>query len=96
MVSYEAAYRVALLNSHYYPHPAIISADRIPNGWIFEFEQPMDEDLGVPLPGGPNPVAVFENGQVQTINLPSDEGFALIDSIVERNLPLPEDDADAS
>lgn len=86
-ITYERAY--AMANAFYRNSAEIVNVHRLRNGWIFGFYQPKD-DRGWTIPqGGPMPVAVFEDGRVQRLQMPSDEAFRLLDSVVERSIPLP-------
>lgn len=91
MVTYEEAYEIAKSRE-----PArVVSASRLPDGWVFGYRQSRDED-GLVIPGGPHPLAVFENGRVQIVAIPLPEASDLMDRITERNLPLPDGNGHAS
>lgn len=66
----------------------IDAAAKTPGGWLFYVEQRVDAE-GLPDPGGPSPIFVSTSGEARTVLLPSDEGFAILDSIVEEDIPLP-------
>lgn len=85
MISYEDAYQIAQSKES----SPVASASRIPNGWVFGYRQSRGED-GLTIPGGPHPLAVFEDGHVQIVAIPFSEAFELMDSITERDLPLPD------
>lgn len=84
MLSYREAYEIAKSKGSF----PVVSASRLPDGWVFGYEQQRGEN-GLIIPGGPHPLAVFEDGRVQIVAIPFPEAFALMDSITERNLPLP-------
>lgn len=88
MITYEQAFALASARCEL----PVVSASRLTDGWVFGFAQPLDR-LGVSVPGGPKPVAVYENGTVRTLLVPLDEAFAVLDSVIERGLPLPEMDS---
>lgn len=91
MVTYEEAYEIAKSREN----RPVVSASRLPDGWVFGYKQSRGAN-GLVIPGGPHPLAVFENGSVQLVAIPFPEAFDLMDRITERNLPLPEDDAHAA
>lgn len=91
MVTYEEAYAIAQSKENL----PVVSASRLPDGWVFGYEHPRGKN-GLVIPGGPHPLAVFENGHIQNVAIPFPEAFDLMDRITERNLPLPDGNAHAS
>ncbi|MBW3088128.1 NADAR family protein [Bifidobacterium sp. 82T24] len=91
-ITYERAYNMAqrLYNSR---NAIIVSARRLRNGWIFCFLQPKDDNGWVIPQGGPMPIAVFEDGRVQSLQMPSDEAFRLFDEVIDESIPLPQSDS---
>lgn len=86
-ITYERAYDMA--QQFYSKNAIIVSASRLRNGWIFGFLQPKDENGWIIPQGGPMPVAVFEDGRVQRLQMPSDEAFRLLDEVIDDSIPLP-------
>lgn len=88
MITYREAYLIAQSANPYNGVP-FVGANKTPNGWVFDLEQQTDES-GLPVPGGPSPIFVSSaDGKARGISLPSDEGFEILDSIIEEDIALP-------
>lgn len=87
MISFENAFRIACEKSTRDGYDPIVGASKAVDGWVFDVEQESDAD-GFPEPGGPPPIFVSASGEAREVLLPSDEGFAILDSIVEEGVPL--------
>lgn len=88
MLSFESAFHIACEKSMRDGCGSIVGASNAAGGWVFDVEQKYDTD-GFLVPGGPSPIFVSTSGEARTVLLPSDEGFAILDSIVEEDIPLP-------
>lgn len=88
MISLESAFRIACEKSARDGYGPIVGASKAVDGWVFDVEQKFNAD-GFLEPGGPSPIFVSASGEAREVFLPSNEGFAILDSIVEEGIPLP-------